>query len=200
MTQPKKIGITGGIGSGKTLFCKYLTEAGEKVLYADSIAKAIYHENENVKTRLISLFGSGAYTGDKLNNKLIAEEVFQNEKSLQKLNAIIHPEVIKKSEEMMNRAVEEFGRVFYEAALIYEANMESLFDLVILVTSPLNSRIARVVERDNVLPEEVELRIQKQLPQEEKIKRAGFIVNNDGDKNRLREYAQQVINMVSRKV
>lgn len=193
MTLPRKIGITGGIGSGKSLFCRFLSEAGAAVLYADDIAKDIYRSDEGVRKELIALFGPDAFTEAGLNNKYIAQKVFNNEKLLSQLNSIIHPAVIKKSAELMNAALAKSRVVFYEAALIYEANMEELFDAVLLITAPESLRVKRVVQRDGASEQDVSKRIASQIPEEDKMKRAAYIINNDGSEEKLKAEAHSIL-------
>ncbi len=179
---PLKVGITGGIGSGKTTVCKIFESLGIPVYYADDRAKLLMVENQAVRSKIIALFGTEAYLPDgKLNRQFIASIVFQDKKKLEKLNAIVHPAVLQDGKQW-HTAQTGAPYSLKEAALLIESGSHKALDKLIVVTAPPELRIQRVMERDGVPREAVEARISKQLPEEEKLKLADFVIENDGTK------------------
>jgi dephospho-CoA kinase len=180
-----KVGITGGIGSGKTYVCKLFDCMGIPVYDADQRAKKLMTSNKILKNAIISLLGREAYfLNGRLNRKYIAESVFKNAKLLQSLNALVHPAVAKDGEEWFNQA-EKQGHKYAvkEAALLIESQSYKLLDKLIVVTAPLELRISRVMKRDKSTRENVLTRISKQMSDDEKIKFADFTIVNDGEKS-----------------
>jgi dephospho-CoA kinase len=177
----KKIGITGGIGSGKTTVCRLFETLGIPVYYADERAKWLMSHDIKLVAAIKELFGSDAYTMEgELNRKYLAQLDFNDRSLLQRLNAIVHPAVFEDGE----RWFQQQGHVPYalkEAALIYESGGYSQLDGVIVVTAPESLRIQRVVARDNSTEEEVAARINQQMPEAEKVARADYVINNDGE-------------------
>ena len=139
-----KIGITGGIGTGKSHVSKIIEKNGYVVLNADNIAKQIMFEDESVKELIISEFGEKSYCDDKLNTIYIASKAFSSVQSINILNSIVHPPMVEKINELMNIEFKKSKIVFVEAALIYEAEVDGILDYVLLVTSNENSRIERI--------------------------------------------------------
>ncbi len=174
------VGITGGIGSGKTTVCQIFEALGIPVYYADERAKWLMVHDSELKQGIQNLFGATAYNAEgQLNRRHIAQIVFNNPEQLQQLNALVHPAVARDAE-AWNRALANVPYTLREAALIYEASIDKHLDKVIVVTAPLPLRIQRVVQRDRVAPAEVEARIAQQLPEEEKVRRADYVIVNDG--------------------
>jgi dephospho-CoA kinase len=177
-----KIGITGGIGSGKTTICKIFETLGIPIYYSDERARALYLENDTLRAGAIALFGSKAYleNGD-FNRKLVADEAFKNPETLKKLNALVHPAVLKDG----NDWHEKQSNVPYtlkEAALLFESNGHLVLDKIITVYAPIELRIERVILRGGgtMTREDVEARIAKQMSDEEKKDRADYVIINDG--------------------
>jgi dephospho-CoA kinase len=177
------VAITGGIGSGKSTFSEFLREKDYPVIFADDLSKELLKNSKKVKKEIIELFGSSAYNGNKINTNFLSTEVFSDPHKLQKINSILHPKVIKQ----INREVEELKRnnklIFVEAALVYEANIEQLFDYVVLITADEEIRKQRTVYSKKFSSEEFDKRIQNQIKDEEKRKRADFIFLNNKTKN-----------------
>lgn len=175
-----KIGITGGIGSGKTTVCKIFAALGIPIYYADDRAKALMTDDKELKTALIKTFGAETYlSSGSINRKYLASIVFNDHTALEKLNAIVHPAVKKDGIEW----AESHSKSPYtlrEAALIYESGIDKTLDYIIVVAAPESLRIQRVMQRDDIKEEAVRARIDKQWPEAEKIKRADFIIQNDG--------------------
>lgn len=174
-----KVGITGGIGSGKTYICKIIEQLGYPVYNADVRAKELTNSNSNIKSAVKSLFGKDIYVNGELNRSAVAKLVFEDSTLLEKLNRIIHPEVQNDFETWANSNFDN-SIVFKEAAILFESGMYKLMDANILVTAPLNIRIGRVMERDGVSKNDVLKRINNQFSDEEKLKLANYTIVNDG--------------------
>ncbi len=176
-----KIGITGGIGSGKSYVSKFIEEAGYKVFNADIIAKKIMLEDESVKELIIKAFGNESYNGDELNTKYVSEQAFSSIENINKLNSIVHPPMVYKINELMNSELENSKIVFVEAALIYEAEVDEILDYVLLVTADEEKRIERVMQREigRLSKDEIEERMKFQIPESEKENLADFTIKNN---------------------
>ncbi len=174
-----KIAITGGIGSGKSSVSDYLEKKGYTVLRADLIAKELMAQDVQIKKKLIEEFGEESYSDDKLNTKYLAANVFTNEENVQKINSIVHPPVMKKIDELTKEIFKNNDIVFIESALVYEANLEDFFDYVMLVLADEKIRIARIISREKVTEEQVRVRMQFQIPDEEKKDDADFVLDNN---------------------
>lgn len=177
-----KIGITGGIGSGKTTVCHIFETLGIPVYYADDRAKALMTENLELIKSIKNLFGEGAYLPDgALNRKHIADIAFHNPLKLNELNALVHPAVWLDGEQWHN-AQTQAPYTLKEAALLFESGGHVLLDKIITVVAPVETRIERVLLRGGsaLTRSDIEARIAKQLPDEEKIKQSDFVIWNDG--------------------
>lgn len=172
----KIIGLTGGIGSGKTTVANFFKELGVPVYIADVEAKKIMNTSASIKMALISLFGKKTYLNNELNRKFIASKVFKDKSLLQKLNDIVHPEVEKHFK--FWKANQDQPYVIYEAAIIFENNAQSKFDYTILVTAPQDIKVKRVLNRDHATEQEVKSRMENQWDDSKKEKLANFIIEN----------------------
>ena len=173
-----KVGITGSIGSGKSVVAKIFEVLGTPVLYADNLAKMLMETDEKIANQLIAAFGSASFINGTLNRTHIAKAVFNNQGNLQKLNSIVHPAVIAYGKAWMEK---QSGRyAVKEAALFFESGSYKEMDVMVGVAAPETIRIARVVQRDNTTVQEIRKRMAAQLPDEEKIKRCDYVINNDG--------------------
>ncbi|NJB35862.1 dephospho-CoA kinase [Croceivirga sp. JEA036] len=170
------VGLTGGIGSGKSTVAKMFQELGIPVYIADEEAKKLMHTQPEVKSAIVQLLGKDAYLNGRLNRAYIADKVFANKGLLQELNAIVHPAVRTHFLDWVKK--QEAPYVLQESALIFENNNEANFDAVILVTAPEEVRLARVVKRDQVAPEKVRARMANQLAEAEKRDRATLVIEN----------------------
>lgn len=173
-----KIGITGGIGSGKSTVCRIFHVLGIPIYNADNEAKYLMANDKALKSSIINLLGSESYKNNHLNREFIASKVFKDKDLLKKLNALVHPAVKNDFIKWSEKQIAPY--VIYEAALMIESGSYKLLDKVIVVTAPLEQRIARVCERDKVLQEKVLARINNQLSQEEMLKYADHVITNDG--------------------
>lgn len=179
-SKPLRVGITGGIGSGKTLVSKIFSVLGVPVYDADSRAKWISNFHPRVKEEIIALFGKEAYLEGKLNTRYIASIVFKDKSKTEKLNAIVHPRVGEDFENWAE-AHKQVPYLLKEAALMFESDSYKQLDKIIVVSAPLDLRIKRILARD---PQRTEAEIRgimdKQLSEEEKIRRADYVIyNND---------------------
>ena len=172
-----KVGITGGIGSGKSTVSKIFEVLGIPVYYADDASKRLMNEDEGLKEKLISIFGSGTYVDGKLNRIYLSSIVFNNPEKLAVLNSIVHPATIKDAADWMQRQTAPYA--IKEAALIFESGSQEHLDKVIGVYAPAAVRIHRVMQRDNVTREEVQSRMNKQLGEEIKMKLCDYVITND---------------------
>lgn len=198
----KIIGITGGIGSGKSTVSKFINEMGYKVINSDSKAKKLYLENSELKEKLIKEFGVNFYLPDgNINKKFIEEIVFgEDEKSkanLSKLNALVHPLVIQDNIDEIDELVEKGERlIFVESALIFEISMEDAYDYIICVFTPKDITIKRLIERDSTSEEKILKRMKNQMSSEEKKKKADFVINNNTDLNSLKNATEFIIDVI----
>jgi dephospho-CoA kinase len=182
------LGVTGGIGSGKTTVCGFLEEQGARVFYADVEAKRLMEADDEVRAAIADAFGEAAYTEDgALNRAFLAEQVFGDADRLERLNAIVHPRVFESFAAAEERAeAEGLDLLVHEAALLFEAGGDAHVDVTAAVVAPDADRIARVVERDDVTEEQVRARMDHQLPQDELRRRADYVIENDGSLDDLR--------------
>lgn len=176
----KIIGITGGIGSGKSTVAKFIEEAGLPVYNSDSRAKDIVNDDAVLKQKIIQLLGENSYDENGFyNRKFVSEIVFNDEEILLKLNSLIHPAVKIDFENWVERQNCDF--VFKETALLFELKLNKNCYKSVLITADDNIRIKRVMDRDGKTYREIETIIDKQMPEKDKVKLADFVVyNNDG--------------------
>ncbi|BAO77729.1 dephospho-CoA kinase [Winogradskyella sp. PG-2] len=174
------VGLTGGIGSGKTTISKHLESFGIPVYIADKEAKALMNRSKVIKRKLIKLFGKSAYKDEALNRPYLASKIFDDKALLEKMNAIVHPKVASHFKRWLKKQKAPY--VIKEAAVIFENHLENQYNYIITVVADENLRIERVMKRDDTSKEKVESIISNQLSDEEKIKKSNFvIVNNDLD-------------------
>jgi dephospho-CoA kinase len=172
-----KVGLTGGIGSGKSTAAQLFEVLGIPVYYADIEAKRLMNENEDLKQGIINLLGKEAYKEGELNRPYVASVVFNNAPKLDRLNALVHPATKKDGEAWMNRQTTPYA--IHEAALLFEAGVQERLDLIIGVKAPEALRIKRAMERDKVSKEEIEKRMSRQMKEDDKISRCHFVLTND---------------------
>ena len=172
-----KIGLTGGIGSGKSTVAKLFEVLGAPVYYADDAAKRLMNEDEILKQQVQKEFGKEAYTNGSLNRKYISDIVFANPEKLDLLNSIVHPATLKDAEEWMNKQTTPYA--IKEAALIFESGAQEQLDYVIGVSAPTPLRIQRTIQRDNITREEVIARMNKQIDETIKMRLCDFVITND---------------------
>jgi dephospho-CoA kinase len=172
----KVIGLTGGIGSGKTTIANYFKEMGVPLYIADDEAKKVM-QSEDIIQQIKASFGNSLFENEILNRAKLAEIVFNNADKLAQLNAIVHP-AVKKDFELWLKQNEKYDYVIYEAAILFESGRYKDCDVIITVTAPEEIRIERVVKRDNTTREQVLSRIKMQWNDEKRISLSNFIINN----------------------
>ena len=172
-----RVGLTGGIGSGKSTIAQIFEVLGIPVYYADISAKKLMNENADLRSSITNIFGEQAYTNNILDRKYISSIVFSDPAKLQQLNALVHPATKKDGEAWMQEQTSPYA--IHEAALIFEAKVSDRLDLVIGVSSPIELRIKRAMERDKVSREEVLKRMDQQLDEEVKMSKCDFLLLND---------------------
>jgi dephospho-CoA kinase len=175
-----KIGITGGIGSGKTTVCKMFEALGVPVYYADDRAKLLMREDPDLIAALKSTFGAEVYLEDgSINRAYLSKLVFNDKSKLSDLNALVHPAVFRDAkiwQEEQKQAGHSYS--MKEAALLFESGSYQQLDKIIVVTAPEEIRLQRVMQRDGVSKEQVLARMRNQMPQEEKEAKADFLIDN----------------------
>lgn len=176
----KKVGLTGGIGSGKTVVSEIFSALGVPVFNADFHAKKILESDGEVREELLSLFGEKIIGQGMVDRKAIGQIVFSNPEKLQLLNAIIHPRVFQSFEDWCSNN-NSYPYVVKEAAILFESGADKGMDAFVVVTAPIELRISRVVSRDGITEEQVMQRISKQWKEQELLKRANFVIHNDGE-------------------
>ena len=173
----KKIGLTGGIGVGKTYVSKIFRQMGIPIFNADDQAKKCMVEDVNLKTALQLAFGKNIYLKGVLQKEVLAKIVFNKSEALSKLNALVHPIVKQKFEDWC--ALQTTSMVIKEAAILFESDAHLGLDAVICVRAPEKLRISRVKKRDGISVEQIERRMSKQMQQAEKEELADFLIVND---------------------
>lgn len=173
-----RVGLTGGIGSGKSTVARVFEVLGIPVYYADEATRQLMNTDEALKKEIISNFGEESYSNGQLNRPFIASIVFSNKEKLDLLNALTHPATIRHANEWMQQQIAPY--VIKEAALIFESGSAENLDYVIGVSAPKPLRIRRVMERDGISSEEVQKRMSRQLSEDMKMKLCDFVlVNNE---------------------
>jgi dephospho-CoA kinase len=172
-----KIGLTGGIGSGKSAVAKIFSILGIPVFYADAEAKMIMENDAALASSIMQAFGEGTYTVGKLNRSFLANLVFNDPLKLERLNALVHPATIAAADNWMQQ--QQTPYVIKEAALLFEAGTASHLDYIVGVYAPQHLRLKRVMDRDGVTREEVLTRMSRQIDETIKMKLCDFVVVND---------------------
>lgn len=172
-----RIGLTGGIGSGKSTVAKVFEVLGVPVYYADDAAKRLMNEDEELKQRIQEQFGEATYKDGRLDRKYLGSLVFNAPEKLQALNKLTHPATIADAERWMKQQNTHYA--IKEAALIFESGARQQLDYVIGVSAPTPLRILRTMQRDHVTREEVIARMDKQMDESIKMRLCDFVLNND---------------------
>ena len=172
-----KIGLTGGIGSGKTTVAKIFEVLGVPVYYADEGAKRLMNEDENLRAAIQKQFGEDSYKNNELNRSYLAKKVFNDPLQLEILNSLVHPATINDATAWMN--AQQTPYTVKEAALIFESGSAEQLDYVIGVYAPLQLRIKRTMERDKLTYDETVKRMSNQLDENIKMKLCDFVLTND---------------------
>ncbi len=174
-----KIGLTGNIGSGKSICSRIFSLLGVPVYNADVEAKKLYF-NSKIKDKVIQIFGKEILTANEIDKIKLSKIVFNDSAALEALNSIIHPEVKNDFDNWINKQNADIPYIIQEAAIIYESGFDKYFDKIIVVTAPLDIRIARITKRDQLNEIDIINRINKQMPDDIKSKKADYLINNSG--------------------
>lgn len=188
----KIIGLTGGIGSGKTTVAKMFQQLGVPVYIADEEAKKLMH-TERIRKQITNLFGEQAYINNQLNNRYLAEIVFKDKTMLQQLNAIVHPEVRKHFQQWVKKQKSPY--VIQENAILFETRTAENYDFTILITAEKDVKLSRIQQRDNSSIEEIEARMNNQWSDEKKVLLADYVIDNSKS---ISETEQQVLSLHQR--
>ena len=172
-----KVGLTGGIGSGKSIVAQIFEVLGIPVYYSDWEAKRIMNENDSVKKILIEYFGEETYSNGQLNRSYLASVIFNDSHKTELVNSLIHPEVIADADKWFEKQTAPYA--VKEAALIFESGAHQHLDKVIGVFAPQNLRLQRIMQRDNMKPEEIFKRMEKQMDEEIKMRLCYYVIKND---------------------
>ena len=173
-----RIGLSGGIGSGKSTVAGILAKMGYPVFYSDQEAKRLYDENPVLQKQLVDLFGPAIYRDGQLNKAFFAQQLFSNAELKAQVTALVHPLVRKAFEVWAQQQASDL--VFNEAAILFETGAYKDFDATVLVTAPIETRIERVQKRDLISREAVLQRIANQWPDSKKMNLSTYIITNDG--------------------
>lgn len=191
-----KVGLTGGIGSGKSTASRYFESLGAFVLDADEEAKKLITSNETVQHELISEFGTDIIDGTgRVDKNKLSRVAFQDEDHQQRLNSVVHPYIFNLIDKEFNRVFNDkkHGVFIVDAALIYETGFDAHLDYVIVVTAHLKNRMERALGRETLSREEILKRVDFQWPEEEKVNMADFVVHNDGTEAELQKNIESLI-------
>ncbi len=175
-----KIGLTGGIGSGKTTIAKIFETLNIPIYYSDYWAKYLTNNDEQIKQSLINKYGKHLYKNNKLNKNVLADIIFNNKSELEYVNSLIHPVVAEHFKNWAENQKSDY--IIKEAAILFESGAYKQVDKIITVVSNIKTRIKRIKERDNIDEELILKKIKSQMPDNEKIDKSDFIIyNNEND-------------------
>ncbi len=194
--------ITGGIGCGQSTVAKYFQKWGAKIINADQIAHQVVDRDPEVRQEIRKVFGNNVYyRNGKLKRKLVGRIVFEDESKLNRLNKIVHPRMVARIVDELEEARDK-GRykiIALDVALIFELNLEHMFDEIVVVSSKMNHRIQRIKERDDLPEKEIRERIARQIPIEDKCKWSNMVIQNNGDLEELERRSRVVFDRLVKK-
>jgi dephospho-CoA kinase len=182
-----KVAVTGGAGSGKSLVCNRLKELGIKIISADTLAREAVAPGSTAHEKILKHFGASVVLSDGTLNRQMLRRIIVNDSDARlSLERFIHPEISKLMQQKMAHAEQHGDRVAaVEVPLLFELGMEEQFDLVVVVSADRKLRVKRLMDRDNVSRDQAEELLNVQMPDQEKVERAGFVLPNDGSKEQL---------------
>ena len=187
-----KIGLTGGIGSGKTMVSKIFAEKGYKIFNSDEIAKMIIKNDYSVKNSIINFFGTNSYIGDDLNSRYISEIIYSDKVKLNYLNSLVHPMVFHQFEKFLKSNLN--SKILVESAILFESNFYKMLDDNILLISPKADRISRIIKRDNINRSEIEKIMSVQWSDKKKISLATYVIENIN----FAETSMRILSLISK--
>lgn len=192
------LGVTGGIGAGKSTVIKIFKEKGYSVYNSDIRAKKLMEENDSLKQEIINLLGEKAYLNGSLNRSFIAQKIFTDHELLKEQNKLVHAEVKKDFKNWVS--VQNGKFCIKETAILFESGSYKDCNYTLVVTAPERLRIERVMERDNIPEDKVKLRIKNQWPQEKLIKLSDFHISNDSSIENLNKQVKSIINILENQI
>lgn len=197
----KWIGITGGMGSGKSALAQFLREMNQPVIEADVFAHEALSEKSPVYKKIVKVFGQDILDkNQKINHKKLGKKVFSQSHLLSKLESIIHPFVQKKVEKERKKIKNSgFSLCFYELPLLFEKNLQDDFDEIILLASKRDTQKKRLLQKSHISEEEIEMRLKNQMSTEEKRKKADFIIENEGSLEELKNKTKTLLKEINGK-
>ncbi len=193
--MPKRIGITGGIGAGKSTVSKIIESMGFPVFNSDNEAKKIINFHPEVKSELSALFGNSLYGDTGIDRKKLAEFVFNDPSLREKVNQIVHPRVRAAFDDFARASSSEL--VFNEAAILFETGAYKQFEATVLITCPLELRMERLIARDNSSREEIEARMNAQWADDKKEKLASYTIANDEKKPLINQIEKVISDLLN---
>ena len=196
------IGLTGGIGTGKSTAASYFEELGAKIIDADKVGKHLVDADENVRQEIKTAFGDKYFDKDgNLKRKELGDLVFSDQNSLQKLNNILHPLMIRNIEHEVSCSLylTEYRMIIVDAAIIFETNQEKKFDFIVTVSSILNKCRDRIVNRDGITDENFNKRVNSQLDLKIKEQNSDYIIYNNGTPDELKKEVRKVFESILQK-
>jgi dephospho-CoA kinase len=182
-----KVAVTGGAGSGKSFVCNRLKDLGIKIISSDTLAREAVAPGSTAHEKILKHFGAKVVLSDgTLNRQMLRRIIVIDSAARRSLEQFIHPEILKLMEQKMAQAQQRGDRVVVvEVPLLFELGMEEQFDLVVVVSADRKLRVKRLMERDNVSRDQAEELLNVQMPDQEKVERAGFVLSNDGSREQL---------------
>jgi len=191
-----KVGLTGGIGSGKTTVANFFIELGVPVYFADIEAKKLMKSSAIIKKKLVAEFGEESYESDELNRKFLASVIFNDKSKLKSINNIVHPVVARHFDQWMKK--QKANYIIQENAILFENKTASKFDYTITVIAPLEEKMKRILKRDSVSKEDVISRMNNQWDDAKKISLSDFVIENqeiDKTKKQVLELHKKILKM-----
>jgi dephospho-CoA kinase len=192
-----KVGITGGIGSGKSTLADIFSDRIYHVFIGDLIARGIMECNREVIEKITAAFGEETYAGGRLNRRYLVSTAFQSRENLARLDSIVHPVFIQESIALMEESLKTSQIVFLDAAVIYEANMQDLFDFIILVTADSELRVTRAMQRTGLDEAQIREIILRQMTDENRKISIGVVIENNSDFEALESDADQILDILN---
>lgn len=193
----KVLGLTGGIGSGKTTVSKMFEALGVPVYNADHAAKILMQSSHDMKRKIIQLLGEDTYKQNQLNKPFISEKIFNNKVLLSQMNALVHPEVARDFNSWLTLQTSVY--VIKEAAILFETAAEDQFDYILTVTAPEAIRIQRIIERDQISLTKIKAVISNQLQDSEKTVKSDFVIHNT-DFNDTKNKVYEIHNKIHKEI
>ncbi|HFS68049.1 MAG TPA: dephospho-CoA kinase [Flavobacteriia bacterium] len=183
------VGLTGGIGSGKTTVAKMFEDLGIPVYYADDEGKKLMYKSKYIKRKLTEKFGNKVYENEQLNRPYLANIIFNDKNALKYVSKIVHPRVAQHFKRWLKKQNTPYA--IQENAILFENDTAKNFDKIILVTAPIDTKIDRVIKRDNTSKEQVLSRMNNQLSDNDKISKSDFTINNT-DKIKTQDQVKKI--------